>query len=143
MPKLGSDEHLRYRYWLHFAEASAMPPLLLKLAFDKVTTSPMPFFVRPIAKVVSAKVLGMVVEPNLKRQFDFMEAGHGRNCSVQPLKIATRSTSSVTLSSFMLLSMCSRCSSISRSARAGSRLAIASMICECSSARQLVAVGAS
>src|SRR5919205_138408 len=31
VPKLGTDEHLRYRYWLHFAEGSAMTPLLLKL----------------------------------------------------------------------------------------------------------------
>jgi glutathione S-transferase len=73
-PKTGSDEHLRYRYWLHFAEGSAMPPLLLKLVFEKVTTAPMPFFVRPIAKAIAAKVLGLMVEPNLKRQFDFMEA---------------------------------------------------------------------
>ena len=50
---------------------------------------------------------------------------------------------SVAASSFRLLSMWSRCSSISFSARAASRLAMASMICECSSARQLVDVGAS
>ncbi|MEO6409818.1 MAG: glutathione S-transferase, partial [Burkholderiaceae bacterium] len=31
VPALGTPEHLRYRYWLHFAEGSAMPPLLLKL----------------------------------------------------------------------------------------------------------------
>ena len=61
----------------------------------------------------------------------------------QPLKIASRSTSSVVASSFMPLSMWSRCSSIRRSARAASRRATASMICECSSGRQLVEVGAS
>jgi glutathione S-transferase len=79
VPALGSDEHLRYRYWLHFAEGSAMPPLLLKLVFDRVTNAPVPFFVKPIAKAIAAKVLGLVVEPNLVRQLDFMEAELGRS----------------------------------------------------------------
>jgi glutathione S-transferase len=79
VPAMGSDEHLRYRYWLHFAEGSAMPPLLLKLIFDKVATAPMPFFVKPIAKAISANVVKLVVEPNLRRQLDFMEAELGRN----------------------------------------------------------------
>ncbi len=78
VPPPGSDEHLRYRYWLHFAEGSAMPPLLLKLVFDKVASAPMPFFVRPVAKGIAARVLGSFVEPNLKRQLDFMEAELGR-----------------------------------------------------------------
>lgn len=74
VPKPGTDARLRYRYWLHFAEGSAMPPLLLKLVFDKVASAPMPFFVRPVAKGIAARVLGTFVEPNLKRQLDFMEA---------------------------------------------------------------------
>jgi glutathione S-transferase len=74
MPAPGTPEHLRYRYWLHFAEGSAMPMLLLKLVFDKVATAPMPFFVKPIARGISAKVLAMLVTPNLTRQLDFMEA---------------------------------------------------------------------
>jgi len=69
----GTPERLRYTYWLHFAEGSAMPPLLMKLVFDKVASSPMPFFVKPIARGISAKVLKTFVEPNLKRQLDFME----------------------------------------------------------------------
>jgi len=78
-PAPGTAEHLRYRYWLHFAEGSAMPPLLLKLIFDRVATSPMPFFAKPIARAISAKVLDAMVRPNLKRQLDFMEAELGRS----------------------------------------------------------------
>ena len=74
VPAANTPERLRYRYWLHFAEGSAMPPLLMKLVFDKIAASPMPFFVKPIARGISAKVLGTFVEPNLKRQLDFMEA---------------------------------------------------------------------
>ena len=53
---------------------SAMPPLLLKLVFDKVAHSPMPFFIKPIARAISAKVMSSFVSPNLTRQLDFMEA---------------------------------------------------------------------
>jgi glutathione S-transferase len=78
-PAAGTPEALRFTYWLHFAEGSAMPPLLLKLIFDRIPRSPMPFFVKPIAKGISAKVLSLMVEPNLKRQLDFMEAELGRS----------------------------------------------------------------
>ncbi len=73
-PALGTPEHLRYRYWLHFAEGSAMPPLLLKLVFDKIKSSPMPFFVKPIARSICDKAAATIVTPNLQRQLDFMEA---------------------------------------------------------------------
>ena len=33
-PSAGTPARLRYTYWLHFAEGSAMPPLLLKLVFS-------------------------------------------------------------------------------------------------------------
>jgi glutathione S-transferase len=74
VPAAGTPERLRYTYWLHFAEGSAMPPLLMKLVFDKVASSPMPFFIKPIARGISSKVLSSFVTPNLKRQLDFMEA---------------------------------------------------------------------
>ncbi len=74
VPAPGTPERLRYTYWLHFAEGSAMSPLLMKLVFDKIETSPMPFFVKPIARRISGKVKKTFIEPNLKRQLDFMEA---------------------------------------------------------------------
>ena len=73
-PSPGTPEFLRYRYWLHFAEGSAMPPLLMKLVFDKVANAPMPFFVKPVARGISAQVLRSFVMPNIERQLDFMEA---------------------------------------------------------------------
>ena len=78
-PAAGTPELLRWRYWLHFAEGTAMPPLLMKLVFDRVASAPMPFFVKPIAKGISAKVMGSFVTPNLTRQLDFMEAELGRS----------------------------------------------------------------
>src|SRR3982750_3002010 len=52
-PAACSPEAVRYRYWLHYAEGSAMPPLLLKLMFDRVEKSNMPFFAKPIAKAIA------------------------------------------------------------------------------------------
>ena len=73
IPKADTPEHLRYLYWMHFAEGSMMPPLLLKLIFDRIESSPMPFFVRPIARKISGTAKSIMVLPNLKRLLDFME----------------------------------------------------------------------
>jgi glutathione S-transferase len=76
-PAIGAPERLRWRYWLHFAEGSAMPPLLLKLIFERIKATKMPFFAKPIARAIANKLLATLVEPNLKRQLDFMEAELG------------------------------------------------------------------
>lgn len=76
-PAAGTPERLRYTYWLHFAEGSMMPPLLLKLIFDRVEKGPMPFFARPIAKSIAGKVKTAFIQPNLDRLLDFMEAELG------------------------------------------------------------------
>ena len=78
MPPAGSEDERRFTYWLHFAEGSAMPPLLLKLIFDRIGSGQgMPFFVKPIARGIAGKVKALMVEPNLKRQLDFMEGELG------------------------------------------------------------------
>ena len=73
IPPPNTPERRRFRYWLHFAEGSAMPPLLLKLIFERIKVSPMPFFAKPIARGIANKVMAAMVDPNLKRQLDFME----------------------------------------------------------------------
>lgn len=74
IPAAGTPERLRYQYWLHFAEGSAMPPLVMKLVFDRVVQTPMPFFAKPIARRISNTVLTSFVDPNIQRQLDFMES---------------------------------------------------------------------
>ena len=78
-PAKGGADYRRYTYWLHFAEGSAMPPLLMKLIFLRIKSTPMPFFVKPIARGIADKVLTSFVDPNLERQMAFMEAelSHG------------------------------------------------------------------
>jgi len=72
-PPAGTPAFDRYRYWLHYAEGSAMPPLLLKLVFDRVESSKMPFFVKPIAKAIAGKVKRSFISPQLTTHLDFME----------------------------------------------------------------------
>jgi len=75
MPAEGTPERVQCSYWLHFAEGSAMPPLLLKLIFDRIESGKgMPFFVRPIARGIAQQVKKMMVSPNLERQLDYMES---------------------------------------------------------------------
>ena len=74
IPPPGSSERLRYTYWLHYAEGSAMPPLLLSLIFGKVRESPAPFLIRPIVRGIADKVLNGFVRPQLATHLDFMES---------------------------------------------------------------------
>jgi len=64
---------IKYTYWLHFAEGSAMPPLLLSLIFSKIETTA-PFFIKPVAKAIAGQVRKLFINPNIKNNFDFMEA---------------------------------------------------------------------
>jgi glutathione S-transferase len=72
-PSPGTPERLHYTYFLHYAEGSAMPPLLLKLVFDRVERSPAPFFVRPIARAIARKARDGFVQPQIRRHLDFLE----------------------------------------------------------------------
>jgi len=73
-PELGTQAYRDYMYWMHFSEGSLMPQLLLKIIFDKVANSPMPFFVKPIAKGISKKVMAGYVDPNIVVMLDYIES---------------------------------------------------------------------
>jgi glutathione S-transferase len=77
-PAPGSPERLHYTYFLHYAEGSLMPPLLLKLVFDRVENSPAPFFVRPIARAIANKVKDSFVLPQIRTHLDFLEGELGK-----------------------------------------------------------------
>ena len=74
IPPAGTPERLRYTYWLHYAEGSAMPPLLLKLIFDRVANGPAPWPISVVARGIAAKVQDAFIGPQLKRHLDYMEA---------------------------------------------------------------------
>jgi glutathione S-transferase len=73
IPAAGTPEKLRYTYFMHYAEGSAMTPLLMKLVFDKVATSPMPFFAKPIAKGIAHKVISSYIMPQIVQHLAYLE----------------------------------------------------------------------
>jgi glutathione S-transferase len=71
-PQPDSAEHLRYHYWLHYAEGSLMPPLLLKLVFDRLPLgTPLPM--RALVRMISQRVQGRFVMPQLRLHLDYIE----------------------------------------------------------------------
>ena len=72
VPAAGTPERSRYTYFLHYAEGTAMPPLLLKLIFSRLAPGS-PALLRPLAQAISAKVLQSFVEPDLRNHAAFWE----------------------------------------------------------------------
>ncbi len=73
LPAAGTPEYLRYRYWLHYAEGSLMPFLLLSLIARRIENAPMPFFVRPVARGIAGNLKEGFVRPNIDRHLAFLE----------------------------------------------------------------------
>jgi glutathione S-transferase len=63
-PAAGTDERLRYTYWLHYAEGSAMPLLVMKLIFTRLPAQ-MPALLRPVAKMIANGVNSKLIDPQL------------------------------------------------------------------------------
>ena len=78
IPAAGTPDKLLYTYFLHYAEGSAMTPLLMKLVFDRVETSPMPFFVKPVAKGIAQKVKSSYIMPQIVQHLSYLEAELGK-----------------------------------------------------------------
>jgi glutathione S-transferase len=73
-PPQGTPEQRRFTYWLHFAEGSAMLYMIFTLVFERIKRSKMPFFAKPIANGIADKVMSTFVNPNIRQQFDYIEA---------------------------------------------------------------------
>ncbi|MCX4148796.1 glutathione S-transferase [Paraburkholderia madseniana] len=71
-PAAGTPERLRYTYWMHYAEGSAMPPLLLKLIALRIASAPMPFFAKPIARKIAWTLQSSFIDPQLKLHLGFI-----------------------------------------------------------------------
>jgi glutathione S-transferase len=74
VPAAGTAEHLRYVYWLHYAEGSAMSPLLLKLLFGTMMPAGAPALLKPLVRSVTKPVLERYIDPQLREHADFWES---------------------------------------------------------------------
>lgn len=73
IPASGTPERLRYTYWLHYAEGSAMTPLLLKLVFSALPNRA-PGLMKPVVRAIAAKAQAGFVDPQLTTHIDYWEA---------------------------------------------------------------------
>ena len=73
IPPDGTPERLRYTYWLHYAEGSAMPPLLMKLVFG-VLPERAPWFVKPLVKGIADTANRTFIDPQLKLHTTYWES---------------------------------------------------------------------
>jgi glutathione S-transferase len=72
IPPPNTPERLRYTYWLHYAEGSAMPPLLMKLLFTLMPRRS-PMLLRPLVGSIAREALTTLVNPQLKQHMAFWE----------------------------------------------------------------------
>lgn len=74
VPPAGTADKRRWTYFMHYAEGSAMTPLLMKLVFDRVESGPAPFFVKPVARAIAHKVKSMYIQPQIEQHLDYLES---------------------------------------------------------------------
>ena len=79
MPEQGTTAYWQYLYWLHFSEGSLMPPMVMNLVLSKMKESPMPFFVKPIAKKIANQIVKQFSGPNITRSLEFIEDHLSKN----------------------------------------------------------------
>ncbi len=72
-PAAGTPEWRTYIYWMHHAEGTFMPLMIVSLILARIETAPMPFFVKPVAKGIAGKVRASFLDANVKRNLGFME----------------------------------------------------------------------
>ncbi|NNF67818.1 MAG: glutathione S-transferase, partial [Gammaproteobacteria bacterium] len=54
-PADGSPEWRIYTYWLHYAEGTFMPLMIITLILARIDSAPMPFFIKPVARGITGK----------------------------------------------------------------------------------------
>ncbi len=72
-PARGTPEQLRWTYWMHFAEGSVQPALVMKLIFGFIPERA-PFYLKPLLQLVLSRAQDSLVTPRLKLYFDLMES---------------------------------------------------------------------
>ena len=74
VPPLGSAEWRRYTYFMHYAEGSLMPVLLLKLLFSRIIPSRVPALLRPVGRLICDGADRNLISPQLATNFAFLES---------------------------------------------------------------------
>lgn len=78
IPAAGTPQRLRYSYWMHYAEGSIMPLLVMGLIFSFIPKRS-PALIRPIARGIVSSVQKGFLGPNMKMHLDFIESELGKS----------------------------------------------------------------
>ena len=73
VPGTGTPDYRKCRYYMHYAEGSLMPFLLMKLVFSRVRATKVPFFIKPITRKIADRVEQGYINPNLERHVKFLD----------------------------------------------------------------------
>ncbi len=72
-PEPGDKRYWSVAYWMHYAEGSMMPQLLLKLVFDKIRKGPGPFFIKPILRKIADEVDNAFINQQITTHFGYVD----------------------------------------------------------------------
>jgi glutathione S-transferase len=72
-PPAGTPERERYTYWMHYAEGSAMPALVLRMIFSRMPRQPMPALARPVVRALAKNVIDSFVQPQIEQHLQYMD----------------------------------------------------------------------
>ncbi|MCW4153397.1 glutathione S-transferase [Halomonas sp. 18H] len=74
LPEPGTPARQRYRFWLHHAEGSAMPPQVMRLVFSRLDKPPVPWLVRPLGRQFAMGVERSFLGPRIQELTTFWNA---------------------------------------------------------------------
>jgi len=72
-PAAGTPGRRAFTYWLHYAEGTFMPLMIISLILGRIETAPVPFFIKPVARGIALKVRESYLDANVQRNLDFLE----------------------------------------------------------------------
>jgi len=79
LPAAGTPARMAYTYWLHYAEGTFAPLMILSLILARIENAPVPFFLKPVTKGIARQVRDGYLDNTLKRNLDFIESTLGNS----------------------------------------------------------------
>jgi glutathione S-transferase len=74
IPAAGTPERLQFRYWMHYAEGTFMPLMIISAILNRIETAPLPFFLKPVTRQIAAKARAGYSGPNIRLNLDYLES---------------------------------------------------------------------
>ena len=74
VPADGTPEKLQYTYFMHYAEGTFMPLMIISLIMGRIETAPVPFFLKPVTRGIANKVRDGYLNESIRRNLDFLES---------------------------------------------------------------------